>query len=472
MTQKYNKQPIATILSDFGKVPPQACELEEVVLGSLLVEREAITTIIDFITSESFYKESHQKIFSAILEMYKRTMVIDLYTVTEELRSRGDIDSVGGPIYLTMLTSKIVSAANIEYHARIIAQKYMQRELIRISTELQTRAFDDTYDVSELLDYGETNLMEISGKLSKKKAVKLGIIVNGIIDEIDKIQNGEIKLIGVPTGFTIIDRMTGGLKKQEDIIIAGRPSTGKTAFACQIAKNAAGLGYPVAIFSCEMSKEELGRRYLSGATGRSNIELLNGKCDIEQIIKDSYSITTLPIYIDDTSSISVIELRAKVRRMIIEYGIKLFIVDYLQLMTGEGKGREEQVSFISRGVKAIAKDLEIPVIALSQLNRECEARTDKKPMLSDLRESGALEQDADIVIGTYTPAKYGIHDYNGKNTEGLFIPLILKNRNGPLGEIELRHNKSFSVIMQEDEIDSFPIKETISANRSFDEPTF
>jgi len=462
------------MLPDFGKTPPQAIDMEEAVIGAIMLEKEALTSVIDFLKPESFYKEAHQKIFTAILDLNQRTHPTDLFSVTEYLRAHNELDAVGGPVYITSLTSKVVSAVNIEYHGRIVAQRFMQREVIRISAQLQTMAFDDTYDVTELLDFGEMSLMEVSGKISKKKAVRLGKIVDGVYNDIEKIQNGEMKLVGVPTGFSNIDRMTGGLRKGDYIIIAGRPSTGKTAFGCQIAKNAAEFGYPVGIFSCEMSSESLGTRYLSGTSGRSNIELINGNCDLLEVIQRSEGLQSLDLYIDDTSAISVVELRAKVRRMITEFGIKLVLVDYLQLMTGEGNNREQQVAYISRGLKAIAKDMGIPVIALSQLNRSVEARADKKPSLADLRESGAIEQDADIVMFSFPPAKYGILDFNGLNSRGIFVSIIAKNRNGPVGEVALRHNDPFSIIYQEDDIDS--VKEEVfppvKYPRNFDEPKF
>jgi replicative DNA helicase len=470
MTRKSDK-PAPVLLPDFGKVPPQAQDMEEAVLGAVLLDRDALLVVIDFLSPESFYREAHQKIFSAVLELNKLNNPTDIFSVSEYLRARSELDAVGGPVYITSLISKVVSTVNVEYHARIIAQRYMQREVIRISAELQNRAFDDTYDVSELLDYGELNLMAISGKVSKKKAVRLGVIVDGVFNDIEKIQNGEIKLVGVPTGFTNIDRMTGGLRKEELIIIAGRPSTGKTAFGCQIAKNVAELNYPVAFFSCEMSASALGIRYLSGASGRTNIELINGKCDLLEVIHKAEPLQNMPLYIDDTSSISVIELRAKVRKMINEFGIKLVIVDYLQLMTGQGDNREQQVASISRGLKAIAKDMGVPVIALSQLNRGVETRADKKPTLADLRESGAIEQDADTVMFSFPPAKFGISDFNGRDSKGIFVAIISKNRSGPVGEIELRHNESFSCIYQ-DYSEDFKANKDFDQLKSFGEPEF
>ena len=464
MKQNSDKKYVPLVLPDFGKVPPQSNDMEEAVLGSIMVDKEAIYNVIDFLKPESFYREAHQKIFNSICELNKKGFPVDLVSVTENLRADNELESTGGPVYLTKLTTKIVSTSNIEYHARIILQKYLQRELIRISTEVQTRAFDDTYDIAELLEYAESSLMELSGTVHKKKPTKLIRIIDNVVEVIKKIISGEVKLVGVPSGFTSLDRATGGFKNGEFTIIACRPSIGKTALALIIARNAGRLKYPVAIFSCEMSNDELGRRYLSGGSGYTNTELINGKCDIDKIIRSSYSLD-LPIYIDDTAGISVIELKAKARRLIVESGIKMVIVDYLQLMSGDGKTREQEESMISRGLKSVAKDLDIPVIGLSQLNRRLENTTDKKPNLSDLRESGAIEQDADIVIFPHRPALYGqstifINNVE-EDTKGLMLLILAKNRNGVAHiELKLRHNESLTDIYKEDEFKS---------NSSFDD---
>ena len=466
---KTRKGTSSTLIPDMGKVPPQAMDMEEAVLGAMLLEKDAVLKVIEILKPESFYRESHQKIFKTMIELAKRNHPVDLFTVSEDLRAHNELDSIGGPLYITQLSSKIVSAANVEYHASIIAQKYIQRELIRMSLELQNRAFDDTYDITDLLEYAEVNLLEVSGKIFRKKATRIGIIVDRVIDTIAKIKNGEIKLVGVPSGFTMLDRATAGFKKQELTIIAGRPSMGKTALAAQIAKNAALMKNPVAFFSLEMSEDELGRRYLSGSSGRTNIELLNGKCDLDQLCTSSQELVSLPIYIDDTSAISLVELRAKVRRMILEYGIKLVIVDYLGLMRGEGDTREQEVSSISRGLKSIAKDLDIPVVALSQLNRRLESSVDKRPTLSDLRDSGSIEQDADIVHFVYRPEKYGIESLDGVSTKGLMLVIIGKNRNGPIGDIRVKCSPSLSRIFDENEEDPSGSEIPIMPNKSFDE---
>jgi replicative DNA helicase len=456
MAKNINKYTAITTIPDFGKVPPQANDMEEAVLGGIMIDNEAIFSIIDILKPESFYRESHQKIYNAIIELTKKNFPTDLLSITEYLRSNQELNSIGGPVYLTQLTSKVITSVNIEYHAKIIIQKFLQRELIRISTEIQTRAFDDSYDISELMEYAEMNLMELTGLIHKKKPKKLIHILNNVIDIISKIISGEVKLIGVPSGFLSLDRATGGFKKQEFTIIACRPSVGKTSLALQIAINSTSLNYPVAMFSCEMSEDELGRRTLSGVSGRSNTELINGRCNIEQLIKSSDPLNKLPLFIDDTSAISIIELKAKTRRLIMEYGIKMIIVDYIQLMTGEGQNREQEVSNISKGLKNIAKDLDIAVIGLSQLNRRLESTSDKKPNLSDLRESGSLEQDADIVIFPHRPEMYGqqtifINNIE-ENTKGLMLLIIAKNRNGISHiELKLKCNESLTNIFEEDE---------------------
>jgi len=449
------KRQVITSFPDFGKVPPQANEIEEVVLGILLTYPESINDIISILEPEMFYRESHNKIFESCVNVFKKINKVDLFTVTEDLRNNNNLDVIGGPVYITGLMTRVASSEMIENYALIVKQKYIQREYIRISTELQTRAFDDSYDVAELSEYAEMELLKISGSIHKKEPILLSKLVDGVINTIEKIINREIALTGIPSGFTKMDRVTGGFKNKELIIIAGRPGMGKTALALQLAKNISEFNNSVGFFSLEMSDESLARRYLSNVSGKSNVELLNGKCSIDQLLSTSEQLLKLGIYIDDTSNISIIELRAKVRKLIMQHHIKAIIVDYLQLMKGEGQSREQEVSSISRGLKAIAKDMDIVVIALSQINRESEARKDKRPQLSDLRESGAIEQDADMVFLLYRPAYYKIEsvvsDGNNLNTEGLLIVDIAKNRNGATGEFNLKTNVSVTEIIQETE---------------------
>lgn len=438
-----------------NKVPPQAVEMEEIVLGTILTYPESINDIIGTIEPAMFYKLTNQIIYESCISIFKKINKVDLFTVTEDLRNNNNVEKAGGLIYITGLMSRVSSSEMIEHYALIIKQKYIQREYIRISTELQSRAFDDSYDVAELAEYAEMELLKISGSIHKKEPTLLGKLIDGVITVIEKIINREISLTGLPSGFTKMDRVTGGFKSKELIIIAGRPGMGKTALALQLAKNIAEFNHAVGFFSLEMSDESLARRYLSNVSGKSNVELLNGKCSLDQLLSTSEQLLKLGIYIDDTSSISIVELRAKVRKLIMQHQIKAIIVDYLQLMKGEGQSREQEVSSVSRGLKSIAKDMDIVVIALSQINRESEARKDKRPQLSDLRESGAIEQDADMVFLLYRPAYYKIDsvvsDGINLNTEGLLIVDIAKNRNGATGEFNLKTNVSVTEIIQETE---------------------
>jgi replicative DNA helicase len=447
--------------------------MEEAVLGTILTYPDSINDIIGAIESGMFYRDAHQRIFESCVNVFKKIGKVDLWTVTEDLRNNNNLDSTGGVIYITGLTTRVASDGMIEHYALIVKQKFIQREYIRISTELQTRAFDDSYDISELSEYAEMELLKISGFTHKKEPTLLGKLIDGVITIIEKIINKEISLTGLPSGFTKIDRVTGGFKSKELVIIAGRPGMGKTAMALQLAKNLAGFNYPVGFFSLEMSDESLARRYLSNVSGKTNVELLTGRCELKQLLSTSEQLLKLGIYIDDTSNISLVELRAKTRKLIMQHGIKMIIVDYLQMMRGEGRSREEEVSSISRGLKSIAKDLDISVIAASQINRESESRKDKRPQLSDLRESGAIEQDADMVFLLYRPEYYKINavtsDGKELNTEGLLIVDIAKNRNGATGEFNLKTNVSVTEIFEEDE---FKANIPDGFTHKFDEPEF
>ena len=456
MAKQYKKRPIMTSIPDFGKVPPQVNDMEIGVLGIILTYPDAINEIIGTIEPEMFYRVAHQRIFESCINVFKKINKVDLFTVTDDLRNNNNLEGAGGPVYITGLTTRISSSEMIEHYALIVKQKFIQREYIRISTELQTRAFDDSYDVAELSEYAEMELLKISSSIHKKEPTLLGKLIDGVITVIEKIINREIELTGLPSGFTKLDRVTGGFKSKELVIIAGRPGMGKTAFALQLAKNMAEFNNTIGFFSLEMSDDSLARRYISNVSGRSNVELLTGKCNIDDLLSTSEQLLKLGIYIDDTSNISIVELRAKARKLIMQHGIKVIVVDYLQLMRGEGRSREEEVSSISRGLKAIAKDLDISVIACSQINRESEARKDKRPQLSDLRESGAIEQDADMVFLLYRPVYYKIStvmsDGCDISTEGLLIVDIAKNRNGATGEFNLKTNVSVTEILEDIEI--------------------
>ena len=455
MAQKRNNptNKTAPIDLDFGKIPPQALDLEEAVLGAVMLEKDAIIEVLDILKPESFYREEHQKIFQAILDLSSNDKAIDILTVTEELRKRKELDFVGGPLYITQLTSRIASAAHVEFHARIIAQKFIQRELIRISTEIQNRSYDDSIDVNDLLDFSESELFNVAQGNIKKETLKINVLLKEAINQIEEAGKREDSLSGVPSGFTKLDRMTSGWQKSDLVIVAARPSMGKTAFVLSMTRNmAVEHGRAVAIFSLEMSSLQLVNRLIVSETELPSDRIRNGKLadfEWEQLDYKIKKLVEAPIYIDDTPAISVFELRAKCRRLKRQHDIDIIIIDYLQLMTGtpETRGnREQEVSTISRALKGIAKDLNVPVIALSQLNRSVEIRSgSKRPQLSDLRESGAIEQDADMVLFIHRPEKYGfLEDEEGNSLRGLAEIILAKHRNGPIGDVMLRFRDEFA----------------------------
>lgn len=432
---------------EHGKLPPQAIDLEEAVLGALMLEKEAVNTVIDILQPKSFYKDSHQKIFDTIQTLFQRSEPIDILTVTTELKSRGELEFVGGAYYITQLTNRVASAANIEFHARIIAQKYIQRELIRISSDIITDAYDETTDVFTLLDKAETNLFAVAEGNIRKNYDSMSDLIRDAIKQIETAKSQEEGVIGVPSGFTALDRVTSGWQPSDLVIIAARPAMGKTSYVLSLARNAAvDFKIPVAVFSLEMSSIQLVTRLISAESEISSEKLRSGNLrndEIHQIHARISELSEAPIFIDDTAGLSVFELRAKARRLKAQHNIQLLIVDYLQLMTagGDNKGnREQEISTISRSLKSIAKELNIPVLALSQLSRAVETRGgDKKPMLSDLRESGSIEQDADMVQFIHRPDYYGINeDEQGNPTQGVANILIAKHRNGAVCDVQLR----------------------------------
>jgi replicative DNA helicase len=469
--QRKNVRPAIAALPDFGKVPPQANDMEEAVLGAVMLEKEAVITILDILKPESFYKEAHQKIFKAISDLSTRELPVDLYTVTEELRANRELESVGGPVYLTQLTSRVVSAANVDYHARIVAQKFIQRELIRVSTEIQTRSFDDTYDVTELLDYSENALFQIAEGNIKREVAPINIVIKDAIREIEEAGKREDALVGTPSGFTRLDRLTSGWQKSELVIIAARPSMGKTAFALSMARNMAiNHNKSVAIFSLEMSSIQLVNRLIVAETDIPGDKIRNGRLNEEewkQLDSRIKKLVQAPIYIDDTPAISIFELRAKCRRLMAQHKLDVVIVDYLQLMTGPDNAgsREQEVSNISRSLKSIAKELNVPILALSQLNRSVEMRGGtKRPLLSDLRESGAIEQDADMVVFIHRQEKFGIPTFeDGSSTKGIAEIILAKNRNGPVDDVRLKFREERAQFVDLDEFDLETGMDTITA---------
>jgi replicative DNA helicase len=443
---------IEQINAQYGKLPPQAIEVEEAVLGALMLERDAYVTVADFIDTKSFYKEEHQKIFDAIKKLSTNEKPVDLLMVTQELKDRDQLEEIGGPAYITQLTRRVASAAHIEFHARIIAQKFIQRELIRVSTEIQTKSYDDTLDVDDLIDFSESSLFQIAQGNIKKETVPIKPILNQAILQIEKAKNQKEGLSGIPSGFTALDRITSGWQKTDLIIVAARPSMGKTAFVLSMAREMAVThNKSVALFSLEMSSIQLVTRLIAAETELGSQKLKSGRLEDwewEHLNRKISSLDKAPIFIDDTPALSIFEFRAKCRRLKMQYDIEVVIVDYLQLMTAgaDNRGsREQEVSTISRSLKAIAKELDIPILALSQLNRSVESREGKRPQLSDLRESGAIEQDADLVLFIHRPEYYGItEDDSGNSLLGVAEIIIAKHRNGATGDIHLSFKKELA----------------------------
>ncbi len=431
---------------ELGKMPPQALDLEEAVLGALMLEKEAVNDVIDILQPESFYREQHQKIYDAIKELFAASEPIDILTVTEKLRSQGSLDLVGGPFYISQLTNRVASAANVEFHARIISQKYIQRELIRISTGIINKAYDETTDVFDLLDEAEADLFAVAEGNIKKNFDNMSDLIQQAIKQVEELAKKTDGISGVPTGFTELDRVTSGFQPSDMIVLAARPGMGKTAFVLSLARNSAvDFNIPVAVFSLEMSSLQLVNRLIASETELSAEKLKKGNLqphEWEQLNAKISRLTQAPIFIDDTPALSVFELRAKCRRLKSQHNIQMVIIDYLQLMTaGSDKGnREQEISTISRSIKSIAKELNVPMIALSQLSRAVETRGgDKRPMLSDLRESGAIEQDADMVTFIYRPEYYGLtEDEDGNPTTGMGEIIIAKHRNGALENVKLK----------------------------------
>lgn len=435
--------------SEIGKLPPQAVELEEAVLGAMLLEKAALAIVIDILNAESFYKEQNGRIYTAIRSLFMRSEPIDVLTVVQELKRTGELEFVGGTYYVSALTNRIASSANIEYHARIVSQKFLQRELIRISTETIREAYEDSTDVFELLDSVTQNIYGTFHGNTKKKHKKVNTILTEAFKEMEEAGNKK-GLLGVPSGFTSLDRLTGGWQRSDLLIIAARPGMGKTAFVAAMAKNAAvEFNKPVCIFSLEMSDVQLIKRLISSESDIVQDKILKGDLtnqEYEQINERIKGLSASPIYIDDTPALTLFELRAKARRLVEHEKVELIIIDYLQLMSGgpDARGnREQEISTISRGIKSLAKELQIPIIALSQLSRQTENRPggSKRPQLSDLRESGAIEQDADMVMFIYRPEYYGMtEDEVGNDLRGKAEIVIAKNRHGPVTSVYLNWN--------------------------------
>lgn len=439
-----------TPTAGLGKLPPQAVDLEEAILGALMLEKDALSSVIDVLKPDVFYVEAHKKIFQAIHTLFEKTSPVDILTVTAQLRQQGELEMIGGAYYITELTNRVASAANIEYHARIVIQKFIQRELIRISTDVINNAYEDTSDVLELLDKAEKNLFEIAQNNLRRDSRKMDDLVHQALKDIEALKDKKDGLTGVASGFTDLDRMTSGWQPSDLVIIAARPAMGKTAFVLSCARNAAvDFDKPVVVFSLEMSSVQLVNRLISGETEIEQEKIRKGtleEWEWQQIHSKIGRLEQAPLIIDDTPSLNIFEFRAKCRRLKAQHDIQLIIIDYLQLMQGkaDGKGggnREQEIGSISRALKTVAKELNVPVIALSQLSRAVENRPggSKRPMLSDLRESGSIEQDADMVLFLYRPEYYGLDvDEDNNPTQGVGEVIIAKHRNGETGRVRLR----------------------------------
>ena len=434
---------------ELGKTPPQAVDVEEAVLGALLLEPSAVTDVMDILIADCFYKPAHRMIFKAISALASRHDPVDIFTVAEELKKNNELDEAGGAYYLSQLSMRIGAAAHIDYHVKILLQKYIQRELINISYEIQKDAYDDSMPVDDLLDNSQQKLFTLADRNMKRETQTIHDVLNAAIDELQEVQFREDGLSGVPSGYTGIDRVTLGWQPSDMIIIAARPSMGKTAFVLTMARNmAVDHKIPVALFSLEMSSIQLVKRLMISETGLSGDKIKGGKkleqYEWEQLHDRLAELSQAPLYIDDTPSLSIYEFRSKARRLVSSAGVKAIVIDYLQLMAGppELKGmREQEVSTISRSLKSIAKELNIPIIALSQLSRAVETRGGaRRPQLSDLRESGAIEQDADLVLFIHRPEYYGIED--DPSMKGMTEIIIAKHRNGEVCDVPMRFRSS------------------------------
>lgn len=441
-----------------GRIPPQAVDVEEQVLGAALIEKEAVPKILEILQPETFYKTAHQKIFEAVVALFEKNEPVDSVTLIGELRRRGTLEEIGGPLYITDLTMKVTTAANVEYHAHIILEKALMRGLIETSSEIVSRAYNETEDAIDLLDESETKIFQISEKRLKKTATPIKKALFETFETLEKIHGKHGGITGVPTGFVDLDNITGGFQNSDLIIIAGRPSQGKTALALSLARNASlhqAKRTAVAVFSIEMSEQQLVTRMLSTEARINAHALRTGRLPEEKWKHLSRVVGRLAeakIFIDDSPYLSILEIRAKARRLKAEHNIGLIIVDYLQLIhtPKSMESREREISMISRSLKALAKELNIPVIAISQLNRAVETRGgNKRPLLADLRESGAIEQDADVVLFVHRPIMYNIETIKDESgnvlpTERLAEIIVGKHRNGPTGIVHLVFQKEFA----------------------------
>ena len=442
---RQSQQPID---NTYAHVQPQAPDVERAVIGALLIDKDAYSVVCEMLYPESFYDPRHQLIYAAIRDLSMKEQPVDVLTVTEQLARSGTLTEAGTPAYIAEISSRVASSAHIEYHARIVAQKFLARQLIQFASDVETKAFDETIDVDDLMQHAEGALFELSQKNMKKDYTQIDPIIAQAMKVIQEAAKNTDGLTGIPSGYHALDDKTSGWQASDLVVIAGRPAMGKTAFALSMAKHiAADYKVPVAFFSLEMSNQQLVNRLLSNACEIEGKKILNGQLQPDEWNRLDKRVNTLlgaPLYIDDTPGLSVFELRTKARRLVREHGVKMIMVDYLQLMNANGmrfSNRQEEVSTISRSLKGLAKELDIPILALSQLNRGVEARDGlegKRPQLSDLRESGAIEQDADMVIFVHRPEYYHIYqDENGRDLHGMAQIIIAKHRKGATGDVLL-----------------------------------
>ena len=441
--------------TSYAHLQPQALEVERAVLGALMNDRDAYAVVCEILSPESFYEQRNQLIYSAIRDLSLAEKPVDVLTVTDELERQGCLDKVGGAIYIADLSNKVASSANIEYHARIIAHKFLARQLISFASEIETKAFDGSMDIDDLMQEAEGSLFELSRRNMKKDYTQIDPVISNAVEVIQKAAANKDGLTGVPTGYHKLDNITSGWQASDLVIIAGRPAMGKTSFALSMAKNiAADYKVPMAFFSLEMSNVQLVNRLISNCCEIQGSKILNGQLkpdEWERLDKRLNNLIGSPLYVDDTPGLSVFELRTKARRLVRDHGVKIIMIDYLQLMNANGmrfSSRQEEVSTISRSLKQIAKELDIPILALSQLNRGVESREGlegKRPQLSDLRESGAIEQDADMVLFVHRPEYYHIYqDENGRDLHGMAQIIIAKHRKGATGDVLLHFRGEFT----------------------------
>ena len=439
----------------YGHLQPQAIDVEQAVLGALMIDKDAYAVVCELLYPESFYEPRNQKIYTAIRDLSLAEKPVDIMTVANELSRQGVLDEVGGPAYVMELSSRVASSANIEYHARIVAQKFLARQLIHFASDIETKAFDETIDVDELMQHAEGALFELSQKNMKKDYTQIDPVIKNAMDVIQKAAANKDGLTGVPTGYHKLDDITSGWQPSDLVIIAGRPAMGKTSFALSLAKNiAADYKQPVAFFSLEMSNVQLVNRLISNCCEIQGSHIQSGQLqpdEWDRLDKRVNNLLGAPLFVDDTPGLSVFELRTKARRLVREHGVRMIMIDYLQLMNANGmrfSSRQEEVSTISRSLKGLAKELDIPILALSQLNRGVESREGlegKRPQLSDLRESGAIEQDADMVLFVHRPEYYHIYaDDNGHDLHGMAQIIIAKHRKGATGDVLLTFRGEFT----------------------------